>query len=442
MIRLLFIYILLFCFSAAKAQEKPGVDRNQLRFNLDSSGNRFIKATLINQVWVRFNQNNPGSQQFGYDLPANSFDVGIRRLRFQLFGQLTDRVFFYSQFGMNNFSVSSPRFSGAFFHDAALEYKVKERYLSIGAGLSSWGGYLRMSAPAVGGILGIDAPLYQQATNSTTDQFLRKLGVYAKGKIGKLDYRVMLASPMAPQNSPSPLSPIGPRSNFSLRPAHAQIQSYISYQFFDEESNLLAFNTGTYSGKKRVFNIGAGFVNQAHAMWHRNADGDTVTSTMTLFGADVFYDAPLNTEKGTAISVYAAVSGNEFGPGYLRNNNAMNIANSVNNPANLGGPGNAFPMLGTGSTAYLQAGYKFRNNLLPDGGTLTPYASVQHSRFKSLPEHMNVYELGLNWLIHGSNLNKITLGIQNRPVYTAGALGAAYESGRRNQVVVQFQAGL
>jgi len=436
---------LLMVLGTINAQEKTGEkpERKELRLNLNESGSHFLKATLMNQIWVRFNENNPGSKSFGYDLSRNSFDVGIRRLRFQLFGQLTDKVFFYTQFGENNFNVASTRFSGAFFHDAIMEYKVKDRYLSVGAGLSAWGGYLRFSAPSVGGIMGLDAPLYQQATNSTTDQFLRKLGVYFKGKLGKLDYRVMIANPMAPQGV-SPALPIAPssRSNFSMMPAQVQTQAYFQYQFLDEETNLNPYNQGSYFGAKRIFNVGAGFVNQKNAMWHQAANGDTVQTAMTLFGMDVFYDAPINTEKGTAFSGYAAFSNNEFGPAYLRTNNAMNISNGTSPaPANLSGPGNAFPMLGTGTTAYAQLGYKFRKALLPNNGTLMPYTSIQHSNFKALKDRVNIYEAGVNWLINGNNQTKITLGVQNRPVFSANSSGEGVQTGRRNQVVLQLQIG-
>ncbi len=57
----------------------------------------------MNQTWVRFNENNPYTTVENKP-KDNSVDIGLRRTRFQAFGQLTDKVFIYFQFGMNNFN--------------------------------------------------------------------------------------------------------------------------------------------------------------------------------------------------------------------------------------------------------------------------------------------------------------------------------------------------
>ncbi|MBK8887144.1 MAG: hypothetical protein IPN46_11600 [Saprospiraceae bacterium] len=72
----------------------------------------------------------------------------------------------------------------------------------VGIGLSGWSGLARFSSPSTSTIMGLDAPLFQQATNDVTDQFLRKLGVFAKGKFNKLDYRISITQPFAFQKSP------------------------------------------------------------------------------------------------------------------------------------------------------------------------------------------------------------------------------------------------
>jgi hypothetical protein len=43
------------------------------------------------------------------------------------------------------------------------------------------------------------------------------------------------------------------------------------YQFFDQEDNLLPYTTGSYLGKKKIVNLGAGFIYQPDAMWNLNA---------------------------------------------------------------------------------------------------------------------------------------------------------------------------
>ena len=123
--------ILLLTASAAMAQVKPsdGNTRNDIRYNLNESGSNYVKFTFTNQTWLRWNENNPGTTVLG-DPQSNTFDIGLRRTRVQLFGQVTDRIFFYTQFGMNNFNkvsafpayntsgTPSNRKVAAFFHDA------------------------------------------------------------------------------------------------------------------------------------------------------------------------------------------------------------------------------------------------------------------------------------------------------------------------------------
>lgn len=173
---------------------------NKHQLNLNESGSNYIKFTGVAQTWVRNMQYNPGSTIFGAS-KTNGTDIGIRRYRVQFFGQLTDKVFFYSQFGENNFNNIADRKQGFFVHDAVGEYAIHKSKLSIGGGLTGWSGLSRFSSPAVGTLLGIDAPLFLQTTNDVTDQFLRKLSIYAKGKIGKLDYRINMSQPMAIQKS-------------------------------------------------------------------------------------------------------------------------------------------------------------------------------------------------------------------------------------------------
>ncbi|NDC31367.1 MAG: hypothetical protein EBZ58_10615, partial [Bacteroidetes bacterium] len=127
----------------------------ELKYNLNDDGKNYLKLTALSQVWVRFNENNPGSKVYN-DPQSESFDIGIRRLRFQLLGQVTDRVFVYAQFGQNNLNYLSARKVGSFFHDATVEYAFVPKHLSIGAGLTGWSGLGRFASPSVGSILMMD----------------------------------------------------------------------------------------------------------------------------------------------------------------------------------------------------------------------------------------------------------------------------------------------
>jgi len=175
-------------------------------------------------------------------------------------------VFIYSQIGINNFNYFSDRKVGFFLHDAVGEYAVVKNRLSLGAGLGAWNGLSRFTSSSTGSIMGLDLPLEAETTNDVNNQFGRKLSIYAKGKLGKLDYRLALSNPLLVSNNP-----INTFASFSGRPPKPQYQGYFMWQFKDQESNLTPYTTGSYLGKKSVLNVGAGFVVQPEAMWYRNA---------------------------------------------------------------------------------------------------------------------------------------------------------------------------
>lgn len=424
--------------SSATMAPKPAAGKPVLRLNLSDDGKHFIQATFLNQLWLRYTDSNPGTSVYGTAKPS-TFDVSLRRTRIQLFGQLTDRVFFYAQFGQNNFNYLSARKVGAFFHDVIGEYAVVPGYLSLGGGLTAWSGLARYASPSVGTILSLDAPLFQQATNDATDQFLRKLSVYAKGKLGKLDYRIALTNPLPIETSAMAPTTVTKHSDFSLAAPKKQLQGYFSYQFLDQESNLTPYATGTYLGQKRVFNIGAGFITQADAMAHLDDRGQTVTTTMTLYAADIFYDAPINRETNSAITLYGGYYHYDFGPGYIRNLGVNNPANGVlAGQGSFNGAGNALPLIGTGNIVFGQAGYLLPNHS-PAGCRLQPYGAFMLASYDRLASAMVNYDLGLNLLLNGHG-SKFSLNYQNRPIYgMADASGLAPHTGSKGSIVLQYQ---
>lgn len=407
---------------------------------LNEDGSNYFKFTLVSQVWLRNTDLNPGSTINGYE--KNNFtDIGIRRARFQAFGQVADRVFIYSQIGMNNFNYSSDRKAGFFIHDIMGEYEIVRKHLSMGAGLTAWNGLSRFSAPSVGTIMGIDAPLFEQSTNDVTDQFLRKLSIYAKGKLGKLDYRVAMSSPMSPLKAAGYSPAVGQFSTFSAKPAKMQVHGYFQWQFLDQEANTTAYTTGTYLGTRRVFNIGAGFQYQPDAMWRAGTNNDTIESNLQHFAVDAYYDAPINATTGTAISAYASYINFNWGKGYIRNQSTMNPATGNNKPEILNGSGNGYPSFGTGNLLYGQVGYKFKNNLIGKT-TLMPYVSLQYAHYDRLRDNMAYWDGGINWLLKG-HTSKLTLAYQSRPVYQSDAVTAdAFKIDRKGSFLLQYQVFL
>lgn len=432
--------------SFANAQTKP--EKDALKINLNEDGSHYFQFTILNQTWLRFNQSNPGTTVQGKE-KSNTFDIGLRRTRFQIFGQITDKVFVYFQFGQNNFNsqynTGANRKQAAFFHDALAEYKVsKGNEFKLGGGLTIANGLSRFSQPSIGTILTMDVPVFAQTTVDQIDEFSRKLSVYARGQVGKLDYRVVLSDPFPIASAGTALPALSPTvANYAQRGHQLQPQGYFIYQFFDHESHITPYMTGTYLGKKKIFNIAVGGIMQKEAMWKAGTVGDTVYQDLKLFAIESFLDMPLNKEKQTAISAYAGYFNTDYGTNYLRYNGIMNTANGSNlnagNSITGQGPsfGNSYPMFGTGHVIYSQIGY-----LLPafkKGNTrLLPYASFQSAKYDRLEGlSTNVFNVGLNCMLK-EHKSKFTLDWQNRPTYAVNA-GEVVKGDRLNSVVLQYQ---
>jgi len=429
---------------ATNAQSLNNRFKDGLKIYMSDDSTRYIKGTGLAQIWLRYTDNNPGSAVFGTP-KKETIDVGLRRVRYQVMAQINSRVFFYTQFGINSFNSISARKPGLFFHDATGEYTVSQKgYFTLGGGLSGWNGTSRYASSAVGSILCLDLPVVEETTNDLSDQFVRKLGVYAKGKIGSFDYRLSVSNPFPVQNAITPVAALPAADTniayFSTRAPELQYQGYFMWQFLDKESNQLPYMTGSYLGKKRVLNIGAGFGYQNDALWYRNAKGDTVSTPLQQFGVDVFFDTYLDKARQNAVTAYASFLNYDFGPNYLRNAGAMNPANGTLGTASFNGAGNAFPLIGTGQVVYAQAAYLFRKDLLKSQGTLQPYASGIYANYERLKEPLLVFDIGLNWIMAGQN-SKLSLDYQSRPVYRTGANGEVREvkTARRGQVVLQYQ---
>ena len=428
---------------ALLAQSTAG-EIEEMKLKLNDSGSHYLKATFSNQVWLRYNQSNPGTTVLGEN-KAETFDIGLRRTRIQFFGQLTDHVFFYTQLGQNNFNFLSQNAGNRkmqfFFHDALGEYKVwkDNDMLKLGGGLTIANGLSRFSQPSVSTIMTMDVPVFAQATVDQTDEFSRKLSVYARGQLGKFDYRVVLSDPFPITTNGQAAPALSSGATFAQLGHHKQYQGFFIYNIFDKEANITPYMTGTYLGKKKVLNIEAGFISQKAATWTQSAPGaDTVYHSMNLWSAALFYDAPINAEKGTAISAYAGYFDYDFGPNYLRYNGTMNPANGIDNGPFAGSQGNAFPMFGTGQIFYGQLGYLLRKDLLGEhNGTLMPYASWMMANYERLNDTMNVWSVGINWFIKSHN-SKISLDYQSRSVFERTG-NDLVSNGTKGQVALQYQ---
>jgi hypothetical protein len=454
-----FITLALCLFAiSAKAQKQDSLlpEKSALKFSINSSGSRYIQVTLMNQVWVRWNENNSGTTRFSEKAPS-TFDLGLRRTRIQLFGQITDHAFVYFQFGQNNYSntfnIGNNRKNAAFFHDAVCEYKISTgNALKIGGGLTVMNGLSRFSQPSVSSIMTLDVPVFLQYSVDQVDQFDRRLAVYARGQIGKLDYRVYAADPFPINSNGGAAPPLTENASFvnatlgSKNSFNKQFGGYLTYNFLEMEPHTTPYMAGTYLGKKKVWNVSIGGVYQKNATWftRRNEQGqttDTAYANMVHVGVETFYDSPLQNGDMGALNFFAGFYLTDYGKNYLRYNGSMNPAtgSTATNQVQSSSFGNAYPMFGTGNVLYMQSGW-----LLPakftDGmkGRLMAFISVQFADYDELQHHgMLVYDAGINWLLK-EHQAKISLDFQNRPEFVR-TNGNIRETARHPAVILQLQ---
>ena len=412
-----------------------------------------------------FTQNNPGTVDVnGNDISGkNTFDVAIRRSRFLAYAQISPRFLILTHWGINNQSfingganggsnLTSAGVSNAgkrpqlYIHDAWTEFAVQPTKLHVGMGLHYWNGVSRLSSNSTLNFMTMDAPIFNWFNIEATDQFARQFGIYAKGQVGKLDYRFAINKPFVNGTSVSALSAAvaGKEVAVNTPSEKTALQGYVNYMFWDKESNVLPFFAGSYLGAKRVFNIGAGFYSQTGTTATRVLEvKDSIRRhNQMVLGADVFIDMPTRKGKGDCINVLLTYYNMDFGPRYIRNIGILNEHAGVL-PVKAGttadswsGGGNAQPTIGTGSIFYAQVGYAAPKNKL--GHQFMPYATVTHKKFDRLAEASTQMGLGLNWFITGHNA-KITAEYATRPVYKANvSTGAIERNGSNSQFTMQM----
>ncbi len=440
-----------------------------LKINLDTTGKKFVRFLTWHQVWLRHNDNNPGSTVNGEN-SSSQWDMGLRRSRFLVYAQINPNFLILTHFGINNANQVSGGAAGQgasgtdgkkpqlFLHDAWVEHKVYKDNLSIGAGLHYWQGPSRMSSASTLNFLAYDANIFNWQNIEATDQFARQYGIFIKGKLLKskrIDYRASVNFPfaLAKGGALTTLDTTAAKNGVQIAayrgggmPKNAY-QAYVQYQFLDIESNLLPFTVGTYLGTKKVFNIGAGLYYNADAMWSAKQNTgtgkwDTILHNQLFISGDVFVDLPFKFKnKDMAWTFYGMVNHFDMGPNYVRNIAIDNPTNgTVASLVKFNGGGNATPTTGTGKIYYAQTGL-----LLPKMGNLgklQPYAAINYSKFDRIKDAVITPDFGVNWFLNGHSA-KITLNYRLRPVFkyddpTKKYNDVSFDS-RKGELTLQFQ---
>ncbi|MEO1271541.1 MAG: hypothetical protein AAFX99_25895 [Myxococcota bacterium] len=394
-----------------------------------------LRFIMWGQFWTRFMQLNPGTLIQGSE-EDTSFDVGIRRARFLAWAQ-NGRTQTMFHFGINNETFQGP-FPAFFVHDAWGSYAVVEKMFNLGMGLHYWRGISRMTSASTLNFLALDAPILNWPTIARTDQFARDLGIFAHGQIDRIDYRFSLNRPFVVNAMPTAGGP----GDYNPQANSINLEGYVQLFLNNGESGALPYTVGTYLGKKDVFNIGAGFQWQPDGIAQVDAEGNLEEEDLLALGADVFLDKPLG--RGSALTAYVVYYNFQLGEDNVRNVGIMNLGSTTDadgNPtadASVNGPGNAYPVIGTGNHIYGQVGY-----LLPNDGTgvlIQPYVTTQYSLMDGLDDPMIAPEVGINWYLDGQ-YSKVTTHFRNRPLFKVEG-DEIKEDSRLNEFILQFHVRL
>ena len=428
-----------------------------LKFNLNEDGSKFMRVIAWNQIWMRSSQMNPGTM-IGGEATSTATDIGNRRLRFLAYAQVSKRYMILTHFGINNQTFinggaagssgtggyGAGKKPGLFFHDAWNEYAVvlpekdKKFSFTLGAGLHYYMGLSRLTMASTLNFLTIDAPIFNWPLIENSDQFARQVGLFAKGKYGKLEYRMSYNKPYAtnltPTNTSNASNAVAVDNSGNTKWSKA---GYFEYQFLDQEANVLPFKVGSYLGTKKVFNIGAGFYTAPDAT--KTSVNSTINKhDIKLFSADVFLDMPIGKkENKMAVTAYSVLYDYDFGPNYLRNVGIMNIGSvdpNFTGSRAIAGAGNAQPTMGSGNIWYTQAGVLLPCKEAKPKIRIQPFGAVTYKNFDALEQSSTQFDVGSNFFLDGHHA-KITAQYSTRPVYTS----LTNRSGSLGDFIVQLQ---
>jgi hypothetical protein len=396
--KLIYLIALLACCSRATLSAQGSDEYGSgIKIELGESGKKYIRFITWHQFWLRMAENSIGDWRV---------TPSLRRSRFLAYSQINKRFLILTHFGLNNLNpsgldpVGQSAQTQLFLHDAWTEFTVIPNLLYIGGGLHYWNGLARYNSASTLNFMPLDNARFLWPNLGTTDQFARHLGVYAKGQLGRLDYRFSIDEAMV--NSLDAQRKIPLSSQYVTYRGHelkgdqaggAVYQGYFKYMFKDKEANMLPYAVGSYLGTKKVFNIGAGYYIHPSGTvrlkdnWtmERTGTDSLVTHTVKLLAADVYYDAPIG-YKEMAVSLYAGYFHYDYGRNYRLLNTSTEIA--------------------TSDIVYMQCGL-----LLPDiikQARIMPYLQLSNRSIQALEKDCNTWGIGSNFFLEGHNA-KITV---------------------------------
>lgn len=375
-----------FIFQSSYAQVSPYY-KGGLKVEFDEEGKKYLRIISWAQVQSVY-QDDVAEDE-------SNLDFNLRRARILMFSQISEKFLILTHFGLNNLNSDSMSPTGTgdgsqlFFHDVFAQYNLNENH-SIGGGLHYFNGISRLNNQSTLNMLTLDNNRQSWATLGLTDQFARHVGIYAKGNLGKLQYRVAINDATTssldlrePEINGSAV--YGGKRLLGSKDAGKAYAGYFDFHFLDQESNFLPYKVGTYLGNKKIFNLGAGFFAHPNGAVYTNNNGELEGDNVSIFAVDAFYDTPLGT-NGSALTAYATYQNNNYGENYL------------------------YSAYGTGSMVYSHVGY-----LLPGENTkaqFQPYLSYAINSYDASEDNRNIFKGGLNLFLSSHN-SKLSLEYSN-----------------------------
>lgn len=361
-----------------------------LKVKLNEDGSKYMRTIIWAQAWAQY-EDTDAVNAFGNE--QSDLNFSMRRARVLSFAQITDRFLILTHFGLNSLNANNmdPVGKGAsaqlFFHGFWGQWSVGSDH-AVGAGLHYWNGISRLNNQSTLNIMTLDNNRQSWATIGLSDQFARHIGLYAKGKLGKLQYRMSINESI---NNGLNLGGVptadaatyNGRNILGGKDAGKNFSGYFDYNFLDQESNFLPYKVGSYLGGKKVFNVGAGFFYHPNgSVLASNTEGSFIGEDVSIFSLDAFYDSPVG-ENGAAVTAYAAFQTNDYGTNFVL--------------------GQTYE---TGSMFYAHVGY-----LLPGqtgSAKFQPYISYNNRSIDAIDNTASRFGLGGNLYFSGHN-SKLSL---------------------------------
>ncbi len=382
---ILTVILLFLCLSFACAQSSSDYNGG-FKIKFDETGKKYLRFISWGQVQAKYDADAKDNQ--------SAINFNLRRARFLLYSQINEKFLILTHFGLGNLNDNSLSPTGKgegsqlFMHDAWIQYNVN-KHLSIGGGLHNLNGVSRLNNQSSLNTLTMDNNRQSWATLGLSGQSNRHVGIFAKGNLGKLQYRLAINDAIT--NGLDSRDPLADQAVYAGRRllgsknAGKTYAGYFDYHFFDQESKLLPSKVGTYLGEKKVFNIGAGFFYHPKGSVRLNDLNNPIGEDVAIFAIDAFYDAPLL--NGSALTLYGTFQSNDYGKNYL------------------------YSAYGTGNMIYGHAGYLFAGN--KNKTRYQPYISYGINNYDAINDNYNVLGIGINAYLSGNN-SKLTLEYKNQ----------------------------